>query len=118
MSYQPRYKLFCISIVTTSPQNETQISKIVGFHLTKILQSEEFHLITFNLRKIRFSIQIQIPQIVGIRGIKNIQSGEFLLITYNLRNNQIGFHWTRILQSEEFFLITFNLRKIRFSVQI
>ena len=86
MSYQPWYKLFCILIVTTSPENETLIPKIVGFHLTKILQSEEFHLITFNLRKIRFSIQIQIPQIVGIRGIKNIQSGEFLLITFNLRN--------------------------------
>ena len=66
------------------------IPQIVGFRRTKILQSGEFSLITFNIRKIRFLIQIQIPQIAGFQGIKNIQSGEFLLITYNLRNNRFS----------------------------
>ena len=67
------------------------IPQIVGFCQTKILQSGEFSLISFNLRKIRFQIQIQIPQIVGFCCTKNIQSGEFPLITYNLRNSPFSF---------------------------
>ena len=67
------------------------IPQIVGFCRTKILQSGEFSLISFNLRKIRFQIQIQIPQIVGFCCTKNIQSGEFPLITYNLRNSPFSF---------------------------
>ena len=67
------------------------IPQIVGFYFTKILQSGEFSLISFNLRKIRFQIQIQIPQIVGFCCTKNIQSGEFPLITYNLRNSPFSF---------------------------
>ena len=67
------------------------IPQIVGFRRTKILQSGKFSLISFNLRKIRFQIQIQIPQIVGFCCTKNIQSGEFPLITYNLRNSPFSF---------------------------
>ena len=91
MSYYSCYKLFCNSIVTNSHQNEILIPQLVAFHQTRILQSGEFSLITFNLRKIRFSIQIQSPQIVGFGCTKNIQSGEFLALTYNLRNNQFSF---------------------------
>ena len=97
MSYYSCYKLFCNSIVTNSHQNEILIPQLVAFHQTRILQSGEFSLITFNLRKIRFSIQIQSPQIVGFRCTKNIQSGEFLVLTYNLRNNQFSFQIPQVV---------------------
>ena len=59
----------------------------------KNMQSGEFALITFNLRKRRFSYQIQIPQIVGFGcgqkharwGISsdNLQSEEYLVYISN-----------------------------------
>ena len=52
-------------------QSETLIPQIVGFYFTKILQSGEVSLITSNLRKTLFSIEITIPQIAGFNWTKN-----------------------------------------------
>ena len=58
-------------IVLIFCQSDTLIPQIVGFHFTKILQNGEFSLITFNLRKTLFSIEIIIPQIAGFNCTKN-----------------------------------------------
>ena len=89
MSYSSRWKLFYVLIVLILWQSETLIPQIVGFHFTKILQSGEFSLITFNLRKTLVSIQIQIPQIVRFSNTKkytkwgisfnNLHSEEYLV---------------------------------------
>ena len=47
-----------IMIVLIFCQSDTLIPQIVGFHFTKILQSGEVSLITSNLRKTLFSIEI------------------------------------------------------------
>ena len=69
--FSSRKKLFPVLVVLIFCQSDTLIPQIVGFHFTKILQSGEFSLITFNLRKTLFSIEITIPQIAGFNWTKN-----------------------------------------------
>ena len=70
--------MFHVLIVLIFCQSDTLIPQIVGFYFTKLLQNGEFFMITFNLRKTLFSIEISIPQIAGFSRVPYLKEIELI----------------------------------------